>query len=354
MTRRPLQPGPRPGPIEDLVHTRCRQRRAAPVPLQHHEHPLGRRGRRPLLLQVAAQRREEARRHRHDPLPPALALGDEQALLPSVDILEPQAEHLAASQPTQHHRIDHRPVAMRAQRPHQRIDCDRRQHPRQRSRGTDQRHPTVAAPSAAAPRRQTGRNRVACDAGVTASRQIRIQAAHARQSTGDRARRQTRLAVLQPHHPVAEARFSLLSQEREHVRRGPLGRRLGDTPEEDLQLRRHRQPGIDPGSRRNEGQVLIQQRMPERDRRQLRPTLVTDQARHEHDDLPPRESTPIPSKRGRHADHPHIKHKTATLTLDRYGHLFPDDLAAVAAAFDSAADALRTVGALKVVESCRK
>ncbi len=42
-----------------------------------------------------------------------------------------------------------------------------------------------------------------------------------------------------------------------------------------------------------------------------------------------------------------LGHKTAVLTLDRYGHLFPDDLDAVAAAFDAAAattaDGLRTI-----------
>jgi hypothetical protein len=41
-----------------------------------------------------------------------------------------------------------------------------------------------------------------------------------------------------------------------------------------------------------------------------------------------------------------LGHKSAVLTLDRYGHLFPDDLDAVAAAFDAAAestaDPLRT------------
>jgi integrase len=46
-------------------------------------------------------------------------------------------------------------------------------------------------------------------------------------------------------------------------------------------------------------------------------------------------------------------HKTATLTLDRYGHLFPDDLSGVADALDAAvegtADALRTVRHLAVV-----
>jgi site-specific recombinase XerC len=46
-----------------------------------------------------------------------------------------------------------------------------------------------------------------------------------------------------------------------------------------------------------------------------------------------------------------LGHKTATLTLDRYGHLFPDDLDAVADAFDSAADALRTMTGLRVVGS---
>jgi integrase len=42
-----------------------------------------------------------------------------------------------------------------------------------------------------------------------------------------------------------------------------------------------------------------------------------------------------------------LGHKTAILTLDRYGHLYPDDLEAVATAFDAAAqstaDGLRTI-----------
>jgi len=50
-----------------------------------------------------------------------------------------------------------------------------------------------------------------------------------------------------------------------------------------------------------------------------------------------------------------LGHKTATLTLDRYGHLYPDDLEAVATAFDAAAqttaDGLRTAPTLKVVVS---
>jgi len=48
-------------------------------------------------------------------------------------------------------------------------------------------------------------------------------------------------------------------------------------------------------------------------------------------------------------------HKTATLTLDRYGHLFPDDLGWIADAFDAAAenaaDWLRTGPGLQAVPS---
>ncbi len=53
-----------------------------------------------------------------------------------------------------------------------------------------------------------------------------------------------------------------------------------------------------------------------------------------------------------------LGHKTAVLTLDRYGHLFPDDLDAVAVAFDAAAqitaDDLRTTSNLKLVASDEK
>jgi integrase len=48
-----------------------------------------------------------------------------------------------------------------------------------------------------------------------------------------------------------------------------------------------------------------------------------------------------------------LGHKTAVLTLDRYGHLFADDLDAVADAFDSAADALRTVTTMKPVAAVK-
>jgi integrase len=50
-----------------------------------------------------------------------------------------------------------------------------------------------------------------------------------------------------------------------------------------------------------------------------------------------------------------LGHKTAVLTLDRYGHLFPDDLDAVADAFDAAAEStayqLRTGQHLRVARA---
>lgn len=49
-----------------------------------------------------------------------------------------------------------------------------------------------------------------------------------------------------------------------------------------------------------------------------------------------------------------LGHKTAVLTLDRYGHLYPDDLDAVATAFDSAADSLRTTNLQKPIRPPRK
>jgi hypothetical protein len=49
-----------------------------------------------------------------------------------------------------------------------------------------------------------------------------------------------------------------------------------------------------------------------------------------------------------------LGHKTAVLTLDKYGHLSSDGLDAVADVFDSAADDLRTTGPLRSVTGGRK
>jgi site-specific recombinase XerD len=49
-----------------------------------------------------------------------------------------------------------------------------------------------------------------------------------------------------------------------------------------------------------------------------------------------------------------LGHESAALTLDRYGHLFPHYLDAVADAFDAAADVLRTGRPEKHVRPPRK
>ncbi len=76
----------------------------------------------PLLVQVGGQGREEPLRDRRDPLVATLAVGDEDALLAGVDVAEAEAEDLAASQPTQQHRLNHGPVTPHSQRRHQSVD----------------------------------------------------------------------------------------------------------------------------------------------------------------------------------------------------------------------------------------
>src|ERR671918_329943 len=61
-------------------------------------------------VQIAGDTGEEPGRDRHQPLMAALAIGDEHPPLDRAQILQPQAKHLAAAQPTEHHRFDHGPV----------------------------------------------------------------------------------------------------------------------------------------------------------------------------------------------------------------------------------------------------
>jgi hypothetical protein len=105
---------------------------------------------------------------------------------------------------------------------------------------------------------------------VATREQILEQARHARQPPGDRARRQPRLAVLDPHHALAEPRRALRSQEREHVSGSYLRGLLGDDLEEHLQVIRDRQPRVRCTARPDELQIAVHQRMPHRDRDKLR------------------------------------------------------------------------------------
>jgi hypothetical protein len=98
------------------------------------------------------------------------------------------------------------------------------------------------------------RDRVGLDAGITPSDQVGVEARHRRQPTGDRRRRQTRLAIRDPHHgPVA----TLVGQEVEHVRRHDIDRGLVDHGEERLQIMGGGPHRVRPAPPRHERQVAI-------------------------------------------------------------------------------------------------
>ena len=125
MAGRVVQPGAAPRRGQDLLHPPGGQRLPPARSLEHHENPVGAGAGRPFGVQVGGHRGEEQARHRDQPLPAALALGDEHPPLGHPQVLQPQPEDLTAPQPAQHHRRDHRPVPVRAQRRGQRIDLRR-------------------------------------------------------------------------------------------------------------------------------------------------------------------------------------------------------------------------------------
>ena len=59
----------------------------------------------------------------------ALALSDEDPPGRDLQVAQSQTQDLTAAQPTQHHRLHHRPVAVGAQRRQQRVDLARIQDP---------------------------------------------------------------------------------------------------------------------------------------------------------------------------------------------------------------------------------
>jgi hypothetical protein len=96
----------------DLVHTGRGQRPTATRTFQHNEDPVRRRGVRTFNPQVVSHRAEEPVGDRYDPLVTTLALGDEQATLARPQIPKPQAEDLAATEPTEQHRLHHRSITI--------------------------------------------------------------------------------------------------------------------------------------------------------------------------------------------------------------------------------------------------
>ena len=283
----PGQPGTSSGPGEDLVQPGRRQRPAPPGPLEDDEHLLGGRARRSFPVQIVTECGEEPGRDRHDALPAALALGDEQPPLAGVDIGQPQPQHLTPAQPAQQHRQHHGPVPAGAQRRQQCVHLGRAEDARHRARGAHQRDATAAAATDTA-RGQAPGHRIGAHPAVLPRDQIGEQPRHAGQPAGHRPGGQPLLAVLQPHHRLAPPRGPLLGQEREHIRPGHRGGLLADDREEHLQVIRRGQPGVRPRPRGDERQIVIQQPMAQPDRRQLRPIPANEQTRHERPRAPSR------------------------------------------------------------------
>ncbi len=161
-----------------------------------------------LDLEVGRDAEEEAAREGHNPLVPALSLGDEHALIPGAEVLQAQSDDLAATEPTQQHRLDHGPVAPRAERGHQRVDLVRVNHARQGTRGADERHASHG-PLAGAAQGQAARHGIADHPGVAPHHQILIEPRDRGQPALDGARRQAWLPVLDPHDRRATPRRAL-------------------------------------------------------------------------------------------------------------------------------------------------
>ena len=259
MARRPFQAGPSPGSLEDLVDPIGGHRPSPVAALQRDEHPICPRVSWPFVAEVVANSSEECVGDRDHSLVAALALGDEQRPLRHLDVAEGQAEDLAAAQPAQHHRVDHRPVAMCTQRTQQRGHLAGREDLRERARHAHQRH--LPTPASTATGRQATRDRVRGDRRVSPGDQVCVEAGDRREPSSDRARRQARLAVPDPNHGAVA---TLVGDEGEHVRRHHLDGILVDDGEQHLQVMGHRPQRVRPGPPSHERQVRVDKRITQR------------------------------------------------------------------------------------------
>ena len=307
-----FDPRPLAGPGDDLVQPRRAERLPAARTLQHHEHVTVTRRGRPLRLQIAGEGGEKPLRDRNDPLVPALAVSDEQTMLTRLYVLQAQAEDLAAAQTTQQHCLDHRKVQAGPQRGREGIDLVRVDHPRKSPRRPNQRDAAHRSLSGT-PHCQPARHRVAGHASVVADDQILIQASNRRQPTLNRARRQPRFAVLDPHHLQTQPGSALSLDERQNVGGVDRDRVLADDRKEHLQVVGRRQHRVRSRSRRHQLQVLVKQPVTQGDNRPARGTMTLNQTWNEHH-RPPRPR--VPPSRGPHRltrrDHPHIVTRSGT------------------------------------------
>ena len=187
------QTGPGPGAGDDLVQPLDRQRLTPTGSLQHHEQPVGRRVRRPLVVHV------RRRRWRRSWARPAPAADGRPCPRPTNTRHSPRRRSSrrrpitsAAAQPAQGHGLHHGPIPVGAQRPHQRGQLLGIQDARQAAHRPHQRLAPQLLAVPRPPGRQTPRDRVRLHPHIAAGDQIPIERRHRRQTPADRRRRQTR------------------------------------------------------------------------------------------------------------------------------------------------------------------
>ena len=107
------QAGTRASTLDDLIQPSWSERPAAAPPLEDHEHVVARRVR-SFVTEVGSNAGEETRGDGDQPLMAALAIADKDAPLTRLQILEPEAEHFTAPQPTQEHGQHHGLITLSA------------------------------------------------------------------------------------------------------------------------------------------------------------------------------------------------------------------------------------------------
>ena len=163
-----------------------------------------------------------------------------------------------------------------------------------RIKGTPRTPGRLRRPRVARPR---GTGLVATPA-IAPGHEIVEQPGHAGQSTLDGTGGQARLAVLQPHHPGAAARSALGLDEPQHVRGGDLGRLLHHLGEENLEVIGRGQERIRTSPRGDEFEIVVEQRMTERDGPKLVARHRLDQAGSITDKRGLRSRGPTPANGG--------------------------------------------------------
>ena len=147
---------------------------------------------------------------------------------------------------------------MGAKGPDQCVDVGRRQDLWQRARHSHQRHHCRAAPTTTGG--EPPWHRVRSHRRVVSSHQVGVEAGDRRQATGNRAGRQSRFSIGDPHHPPVAP---LMGQEVEHITSHDGDRILLDHAEERLQIEGDSPQSVGSDPTRHELEIAVNEWMTE-------------------------------------------------------------------------------------------